>query len=355
MKAREIDILGLARGEYNYIYDLLPCHNSQMPFSKKLNVAMASTNLVFHNPAVYYYPVSVWVELTNYCNLQCPMCPTGNKTLLRKPQYMSTDIFRKVVGQLKPYTLLLSLWAWGEPLLHPELEDILRICYNRGMQIVISTNGQNLNKESVVRALLKYPPTYLIVALDGITDESNSVYRVGAKLLPALEGVNQLAHRRNGKYPILHMRTIIMKQNEKELDNIHQFAKDNKFDSYSLRSLVQIASSHDEFKKYIPESQEYRAYEYQDGKVIKKQTICKDLFMLPTILANGDVVACCVDYDGKLKYGNLLDKSFKDIWFSKKATDIRQSVIEFPDNAVCVNCPTRDCTRPITSMEYHLV
>jgi len=355
MKDTKIDALGLMKGEYDYIYDLLPCHSSQMPLSKKVNVVLSASNRVFHNPAVYHYPISVWVELTNYCNLQCPMCPTGKRTLLRKPMAMPLGIFEKVVNQLKDHVLLLSLWAWGEPLLHPELEDILKICYNKGMQIVISTNGQNLNKESVIHALLKYPPTYLIVALDGLTDESNSVYRVGAKLLPALEGVNELRHRRKGEYPILHMRTIIMKQNEKELAEIRAFAKNNKFDSYSLRSLVQIASSHEEFEKYIPESQEYRAYQYEDNKVIKNYKVCKDLFMLPTVLANGDVVACCVDYDGKINYGNLNDKSFRDIWFSKKATDIRKSVIEFPDNPVCVNCPTRDCTRPITSMEYFVV
>ena len=48
-----------------------------------------------------------------------------------------------------------------------------------------------------------HPPTYLIVAIDGLTDETNSVYQ-GARLAPALEGVRALADwkERSGHAPL---------------------------------------------------------------------------------------------------------------------------------------------------------
>lgn len=61
------------------------------------------------------------------------------------------------------------------------------------MTTLLSTDGQNLDDREVLQALIRYPPTYLIVCIDGVTDETNSIFRVGAKISPALAGVRHLA------------------------------------------------------------------------------------------------------------------------------------------------------------------
>ena len=42
------------------------------------------------------------------------------------------------------------------------------------------------------------------------------------------------------------------------------------------------------------------------------------------INANGDMFICCNDYDFETVYGNINDKSIKDIWMSKEHKDMIQ-------------------------------
>ena len=42
-------------------------------------------------------PYTIMIEPTNLCNLQCPLCPTGARTLKRPLGQMEIDTFKKIV------------------------------------------------------------------------------------------------------------------------------------------------------------------------------------------------------------------------------------------------------------------
>ncbi len=110
------------------------------------------------------------------------------------------------MGEAGPYVLTASLWAWGEPTLHPRLKQVLRAARRHDVITLLSTNGQRLNDERVLEALIEEPPTYLVVASDGLTDETNSAYWAGARIAPILDGVKRLAEmkrRRGQRAPVL--------------------------------------------------------------------------------------------------------------------------------------------------------
>ena len=299
------------------------------------------------------------IELTNYCNLKCKVCPTGIGKLDRQPLAMEPVLFERLMNEVGPYLLTASLWGWGESLLHPQLSDMLRIAHNRGVTTFLSTNCQNLNDEKVLQALINYPPTYLIVCIDGLTDETNSVLRVGAKLNPILTGVQRLAQmkrQRGLQLPILHWRYIVMKHNEHELSRLSEFAAENQFDILTIRTLVIIDAPDDIHFLLIPSDESYRAYGYENNKRISRTDfICEKAFTFPAVLADGTVVACCQDYNSQQPYGSLADgTSFADIWWSRQADEIRRTIRDNPENfSFCRNCPFRD--RPVGPMstEYY--
>jgi radical SAM protein with 4Fe4S-binding SPASM domain len=252
-----------------------------------------------------------------------------------------------------------SLWGWGEPLLHPQLADILRIAYGRGFTTLLSTNGQCLDNDSVVNALIEYPPTYLVVCLDGITDENNSRFRVGAKLAPALGGVQRLARmkeERNSQLPVLHLRYIVMKHNEHELPYVRDFARDNKFDELTIRTLSIIDAPDDIHRQLIPDNEQFRAYSYTDGsRISRNDWTCEKAFIFPAVFADGTVVSCDQDCNAQQPYGSLADgSSFASLWWSKRAAEIRRTVRDHPENlSFCKNCPFKD--RPVKdcSIQYY--
>lgn len=83
-----------------------------------------------------------YLEITDVCNLHCAFCP-GTK---REKRFMTPAEFTVLAGKLRPHTDFLYFHLMGEPLLHPELEQLLRIAAGLGFRVIITTNGTLLPK-----------------------------------------------------------------------------------------------------------------------------------------------------------------------------------------------------------------
>lgn len=350
----------LIRGRYDFEYDLMPVKAEKMPLHKRLNLVRASLNLIYRRTSSWSWPINMHVELVNYCNLKCLVCPTGAGVLARKPQNMSPALFERLLDEVGPYLLAASLWGWGEPLLHPELSSILRIAQNRGITTFLSTNGQKLNDPDVIQALIDYPPTYLIACIDGITNETNSKFRVNAKLEPILTGIKQLADMkaaRGQKHPILHMRFIVMKHNEHEFTQVPKFAEEHEFDMLTIRTLAIIDSPNNIHTSLLPDYEKFRAYAYENEKRVQRNDfICEKAFTFPAVFAEGMVVACDQDCNATQTYGNIADgTSFKSLWWSQKADRIRKIIRDSSSSlSFCGNCPFKDMPVATVSRERYI-
>ncbi|HSB14284.1 MAG TPA: radical SAM protein, partial [Bryobacteraceae bacterium] len=223
----------LVRGRYDFTYDQMPMTASRMAWAKRFNLFKAGANLLHQRLQPWSMPLHMQFELTNYCSLRCPVCPTGSKALDRRPQPIDVGLFERVMDEVGPHLLTASLWAWGEPLLHPRLKEILRAARKHDVITLLSTNGQSLNQDRILDALIQEPPDYLIVAFDGLTDGTNSQYRVGATLAPIRDGVRKLAELkrlRGLSTPLLNMRDIVMNHNQHEVPQLEEFARLHDFE-----------------------------------------------------------------------------------------------------------------------------
>jgi MoaA/NifB/PqqE/SkfB family radical SAM enzyme len=53
------------------------------------------------------------IELTSFCELACPVCPTGIGTLERSVSAIDPELVEDVLRDAGPHLLTLCLWAWG--------------------------------------------------------------------------------------------------------------------------------------------------------------------------------------------------------------------------------------------------
>lgn len=346
----------IVRGQYRFTFDTMPMAVRGLSWPARLNLLAAGGNLVRRRLRPWNWPLHMQIELTSFCELECPVCPTGIGALERSASALDPELFEQVLGDVGPYLLTLSLWAWGEPLLYKPLSRVLEIAGRYPMITLLSTNGQSLSTSRVQEALRAHPPTYLIVAIDGLTDETNSVYRKGARLAPALEGVRSLAdwkQRTGARFPVLHCRFMAMRQNEHELASLRGFATDAGFDMVSLRSLSIIDSAEDAHRNMVPADELLRAYRYERGqRVPRHDFVCQHAFSFPTLLADGTVVSCEQDFNGSQPYGVLKKGgSFREIWLSATASEVRRTIRDRPGElSFCRNCPYAD--RPISSCSF---
>ncbi|MFO7692344.1 MAG: radical SAM protein [Vicinamibacterales bacterium] len=346
----------IVRGRYRFTFDTMPMAVCGLSWPARLNLLAAGGNLVHRRLRPWNWPLHMQIELTSFCELECPVCPTGLGALERSASALDPELFEQVLREAGPYLLTLSLWAWGEPLLYKALGRVLEVAGRYPMVTLLSTNGQSLSTPRVQEALREHPPTYLIVAVDGLTDETNSVYRKGARLAPALEGVRSLAdwkQRTGARFPVLHCRFMAMRQNEHELPSLRGFATDIGFDMVSLRSLSIIDSAEDAHRNMVPADELLRAYRYERGQRVQRDDfVCQHAFSFPTLLADGTVVACEQDFNGGQPYGVLKKGgSFRDIWLSSRASEVRRTIRDRPGElSFCRNCPYAD--RPISSCSF---
>lgn len=338
----------LVEGRYDFTYDLMPVQVRHMSLRKRVNLALSGQHLLYRHLKPANWPLHMQFELTSYCDLHCPVCPTGSGTLSRPAQAMEVGLFERVWNQVGPYLLTSSLWGWGEPLLHPQIGDILRIASTQPVATLLSTNGQHLDRPEVQQALLDFPPTYLIVCLDGLTDDTNQVYRRGARLDRAIDGVKRLAavkRERQAALPILQMRYIVMRHNEHELPDAEDFARRAGFDLLTIRTLSITDSSGDSYAELLPASNDWRAYEFSDGQRVRRRDyVCLQPFWFPTLYSDGTLVPCDQDSQARLPFGVVTpDTSFSDLWFGRESARVRHIVRDSPETLrSCSNCPFAD-------------
>ena len=348
----------LVQGRYDFTYDQIPITVRRMSWRKRFNLLKSGLNFLYRRGRPWSKPLHMQFELTSFCNLRCPVCPVGTFQLERDTKYLDPELFRLVWDEVGPNLLTASLWGWGEPIYHPQLGEILRTATQHGVTTLISTNGQHLGRTKITRAILDHPPSQLIVAIDGLTDETNSKFRVGAKLEPILKAVRNLAEekkRRGQELPVLHMRFMVMEHNEHEVSGIEIFARENGFDMYTLRTLSIIDSeqthaAHDTLK---PKSQDFQAYEYDQGERISKSDyVCMQPFWFPSLFADGQLVGCEQDFNASNAFGVIgIDSSFTEVWESDAAVRMRKTIRDSPMYySFCRNCPAWDRDSTDTSV-----
>ena len=123
------------------------------------------------------------VEITDHCNLDCPVCIVNNK----HANHIEVEEFRKIVdgliareGQLESIAL-----SGGEPTSHPKLLELLDAADRPEVsRVVVITNGRRLGKDRKLAEELKKRGTYIGLQLDGLDADTHEIIRGrGADLL----------------------------------------------------------------------------------------------------------------------------------------------------------------------------
>ncbi len=107
------------------------------------------------------------VEIAGKCNLRCASCNMGLKGI-PKGGYMDIESYRRVVEKMIreiPFMNSIYLYLWGEPFLHPQLPEIVKITNELGLALDISSNFNYVNRlEEVVRAA----PDMITISCSGV-------------------------------------------------------------------------------------------------------------------------------------------------------------------------------------------
>lgn len=129
-------------------------------------------------------PLFVSWQFTRDCNLACVHCCTDSAPGKSIPNEMNREesvrLARDIVARRVPYVMLCG----GEPLIVPHFREVAEILGKGGVQLKIESNGQAFGPAEA-RRLARLPIRSIQISLDGDTQETYSVQRIGGDLSKA--------------------------------------------------------------------------------------------------------------------------------------------------------------------------
>jgi radical SAM protein with 4Fe4S-binding SPASM domain len=294
------------------------------------------------NPLMHGLPWAVSIEPTTSCNLRCPECPSGLRQFTRPTGSMSIELYTKVIDQLSPHLLYLTLYFQGEPLLNSHFIEMVKYAKQRKIVISTSTNGHFLDDASA-RAVVESGLDRLIISMDGIDQATYEKYRSGGNLETVKLGIaNILKWKKelNVHHPFVELQFLVLGTNEHQLPQIRKFARTAGVDSLLLKSAQLYNRKDNPFQTSIRRYSRYKKIE--GGKLVIKNRLpdrCQRMWHSPVISWDGKILPCCFDKDAKHILGDLNNTGFAQIWDSDAYRSFRQRLFHHRREIdICRNC-----------------
>lgn len=267
-----------------------------------------------------------YVEITNICNLRCAFCP-GTK---RPERFMPPEEFRILARRLRPHTGFLYLHVMGEPLLHPQLGELLEIGAAEGFRICLTTNGTLLEQRHDL--LLSAPVLHkLSVSLHSM--EGNNAGALGGYLAGVWESVQALSQAGI----ICALRLWNIGGQETRNGEILAFLGD-RLGTHPL-DLPQLRRGSWKLgqRLYLEQAEKFDWPELEGPE--RTAGFCLGLRDQVAVLVDGTVTPCCLDHEGDIPLGNLLAEELEGILSSPRARAVCDGFSQRrPSEALCRRC-----------------
>lgn len=119
------------------------------------------------------------VDISGVCNLKCISCPRGNVKEQPPVGFMTTSTYKLVLEKLVreiPLLGSIQLYTWGEPLLNPQLPEIVAITREAK---VLSAISSNLNYVKNMDKVIAEKPDWFKVSCSGWGDNYEKTHTGG--------------------------------------------------------------------------------------------------------------------------------------------------------------------------------
>jgi MoaA/NifB/PqqE/SkfB family radical SAM enzyme len=335
-----------------------------------------------------FYPINyLFIEITNACNFKCTWCP--DEIMGRRRGFMKKEkVFRILdeiaskrswLGPLYP----LKLHQMGEPMLHPDLVEIVAYAEARGVGIELNTNCGLITRERI-DGLFSADLTNMILSYQTPDAESFKTrkarrlvfdeYRDKVRL--AVERKVAMGARTNLEIDIMNTKYAdgyrIVSEDEQAL----AFLEDWIAFCHGLEAKYGLVPrSHDRAamrsRQFLDQDENGSRYTLLDGvhliwkrchswgNVIKTNeagasgavgsggapsatdespTYCPAPYDQFVIQWNGDVTTCCTDYEGRTKTANVFAESIESVWTGATLRQRKKDMLEGRLLDVCARC-----------------
>lgn len=269
-------------------------------------------------------PTLALLDISNRCNMYCVTCRrscsdlidiSGQIELKTELGSMTMARFNRIIDELHRDTLLVSLYATGEPLLNTQASAMVGYASQRGLATMLSTNGMLLDAE-MSEKLLRAGIDYCKVAVSGFTQDVYGVYHRGGEVAKVLGNIARFEKIRQslGMRCMVVVDYILFEHNRHEEQAVRSFCREHGI-IFTLRygrvfEDSGISSPSESAKHYLP-----------------RTAPCDWLWNIMVFCHDGRAVPCCqfaTCADSPYVMGIGGDENAVTIWNGRQYRELRR-------------------------------
>lgn len=292
------------------------------------------------------FPLSLNIEVTRKCNLACTFC--WHRELDEDLKIdMTMEQFKAVVDEASKYSLpAINLNGLGEPMMNPNLPEMIRYCKDAGIQEVMFHTNATIMNEKIAEDLIESGLDIIIFSLDSPDKDTYEAMRVNAKFDAVQRNVETFLSAKKSKGTVKPFVRVTMVLTEKTAEQVPTFVDrwSGKVDSITVQDLLFAANSDvgsddpDKFKgsensRLSISAKELKDYEDMTGTSF----ICPYLFQSLKVHPSGSISSCSPQEAPNV--GSISD-GLHAIWHGERMNSLRKKHLEgnWRDVPECNRC-----------------
>lgn len=268
----------------------------------------------------------VYIEITNNCNLNCSFCSPMKK----EKRFMTLEEFDHILKEVSKVTKVIYLHVKGEPLLHPQIIDFLKLTEKYNLNVNITTNGILFPKlvEKLKGCKTLHKINFSLHCEQNIKDYEEKIFESVEKLSPDTVVIYRLWTLTGNKLDEKSNKTVEKLEKYYELSPIT-------VEKLKKEKNVKISST-----IYVDKDNEF---EWPTINNHKSCGYCHALKTQIAILVDGTVIPCCLDSDGIINLGNIYNETLEAIQSKERYKKLKKSFQDRkPSEKLCQSCTFKE-------------
>ncbi|NTU89499.1 MAG: 12,18-didecarboxysiroheme deacetylase [Actinobacteria bacterium] len=322
-------------------------------------------------------PVVVW-NCTQTCNLKCVHCYAGSEAKNYENE-LSTDEAKVMIDDLAAFGAPVLLFSGGEPCMRHDLIELMQYAKDKGMRVVISTNGTLITPELAAR-FAEVGLSYVGVSLDGDQETHDHFRGVEGSFDRAIQGI------RNARAAGLKvgLRMTINKRNWQDINAIFDIMEQEGINRACFYHLVYTGRGSELIKEDLDHEETRRAVRlimdrtrawfdrggmpevltvdnHADGPFVYMELLKEDPERAAEVLqllqwnqgnSTGNGIGC-ISWDGEVyadqfwrhfSFGNVRNRPFSEIWTdTSRTTEQNELMFRLKDKRPFVTGRCKEC------------
>ena len=296
-------------------------------------------------PLAYFrrMPRVVIIDVTNSCNLRCPVCPV-TFAMTRPRGLMPLERFTALVDDLGRHGHRPEIFFnfSGEPTLNRALPEMIAYAAARGHKTFVSTNATRLDA-ATAEALIRAGLSRISLCLDGFDKEAQESYRVRSdfdEVKANIETFLAVRRRLGAKNPVTVLQTLLTAYSENQIGQIEAWARAVGFDKVRFKTFS-LGSHNDEgaraaYSRLLPRRADLRRH-----TATRTRATCTAPLHQTVVFWTGELGLCCIDYDRMIRLPSIDRDGFVAAYRSDAAAQARRSGFA-KRFAICRSCSYSD-------------